>query len=546
MTRIALALIISALVACAAPAQAVPSPAAVRGGTIVVTAQEPLTLDPVRSTGSAADAQAQRLLFGGLLQLDPDGRWVPWLAERVPTLENGDVWLEAGGQRVRYRLRSGLAWSDGVAVTSADIRFTWERILADPRASGREGYDQIDGVETPDDRTAVVRYRVPYAAFASRFGALVPRHVLNGASEAVLAAFGRSPIGSGPFRLVEWRSGDQLIVVPAPTRSGEPAPYVDRIVLRFVASLEAAKAQLRAGEAHVAASLGESDIEELEGVPGIVLDLRPSTLVESLSFNVAGPITGDVAVRRALTLATPRDAIVSQLLKGRARPGTSELPLGWAAPRDARPQPTDAEKARGMLDAAGWRQGPDGIRSRSGTRLRLVLTSTTGNRLREQVEQVIADAWRTIGVETEIRNVPSATLTGGFAANGIRKRGTFDVVLAQLGIAPGDDPQSYLSSRHRCDAIPRAENGGAGSNWERWCDTETDILLGRAAVTLGEAERAALYARVLSRMDEAAIAVWLYDRTRIDAFRSEVRGHVGNAWVPVTADAERWWLAPRP
>lgn len=543
--RRGLAAALTALViaGCTAPAAAPDRSAAPeRGGTVVVAAQEPATLDPVRSTGTQSDSLVFNTMLQGLLRLDAEGRWAPWLAERVPTLANGDLALASdGSMTVRYVLRTGLAWSDGVPLTSDDVRFTWQRVMSDPRASTREGYDLITAVETPDARTAVVRYRRAYPGFTSRFSALVPRHVLDGAPETAVAAFGRAPVGVGPFRFVEWVSADHLTVERAV--AGAPTPYLDRIVFRFMPSVNAAKAQLRAGEVQASLTLGESDVADLADVKDLVVDARPSPLVEALTFAVDRPVVSDPAVRRALALATPRDAIVTKLLGGTARVGTGELPLGWAAPPRVAPAPEDPAGAARLLESAGWRPGSDGIRVKDGQRLRLEITSTTGNPVRERVEQVLVDAWRAIGAEATIRNVPGAQLTAPWASNGIRKRGTFDVLLAQVGLGAGEDPQSYLAARRRCDAVPSAQNNGAGSNWERYCDPQVDALLDRAGSVLDEATRASLYAQALARLNDAAVNIWLFDHSRVEALHRDVRGHQGNAWMPATYDADRWWLA---
>jgi len=181
------------------------------------------------------------------------------------------------------------------------------------------------------------------------------------------------------------------------------------------------------------------------------------------------------------------------------------------------------------------------VRAKAGVRASLRIVSTTGNRLREQIEQVLVDEWRAIGVEARIQNVPNATLTGSWQSGGLRKRGEFDVLLAQTGIT-GADPQSYLAQRHRCEAIPRAENNGAGSNYERLCDPRIDALLDEAGRTLDPERRRAVYADVLATLNERAVAIWLYERGRYDAYRARVQGYVANGWDVATWNVAEWSL----
>jgi len=549
-----IALAIGALLASCVPVATRPvqSDAPHTGGTITLAWQQPETLHPFYSTGTQTNALVYRVAVEGLVGVAPDGTPRAVLATQIPTTANGAVNLDpAGGMSVRWTLRPGIRWSDGVPLVSADVRFTWRAVMTDPRVASREGYDRIADVETPDDLTAIVRYRTIDVAFATRFDALLPRHLLDGADAAALTAYSRAPLGTGPFRITEFVSADHVTAERNPNYRVAGRPYLDRIFFRFVSSVDAAKAQLRAGEVDAALSLSEADAAELEREPEIRVANAISPSVETLAFELARPgepsaphpVLGDVAVRRALLFATPKERIVERLLLGRTRPGTSELPIGWAAPAGLAQEAYDPDRAKRLLEGAGWVAGADGIRTKDGVRAAIRVVSTTGNRLREQVEQVLVDEWRAVGVDLSIRNVPNATLTGSWQSGGLRKKGDFDVLLAQTGLGPGStDPQSYLAQRHRCDAIPRAENDGAGANYERFCDPRVDALLDEAGRTLDTDRRRALYAQVLGTLNDRVVAIWLYDRGRYDAFRARVAGYASNGWDVTTWNAEDWYL----
>lgn len=521
-----------------------------RGGTVVFAAQEPETLHPFRSTGTQTNALVYRLAVEGLTAAAPDGSPRAVLAIDVPTIANDAVrLLPDGAMTVRWTLRPDLRWSDGTPLTSADVRFTWRAVMTDPRSATREGYELITDIDTPDERTAVVRYRAIDAAYATRFDAVLPRQLLDGAGDAALAAYARAPLGTGPFRITEFVSGDHVTAERNERYRVAGRPYLDRVIFRFVSSVEAAKAQLRAGEVDAAGSLGEVDAIELEGDGQVRVTSVPSPAVETLAFNLQRPgttaphpVLGDVAVRRALVRATPKALIVDKLLYGRTRPGSSEIPIGWAARTGIAQESYDPVLAAKLLDDAGWRRGADGIRVRDGVRMSLRVVSTTGNKLREQIEQVLVDEWRALGVELRIANVPSAVLTAAWQSNGVRKRGDFDLLLAQAGLGVSSpDPQSYLAQRHRCDAIPRTENNGAGSNYERFCDARLDRLLDEAGRMLDRDRRQGLYGEVLGILNDAAIAIWLYDRGRYDAFRTRVLGYAPNGWDVATWNAAEWY-----
>src|SRR2546430_8508864 len=185
-----IAIALGALLASCAPVRpAVTSDAPHSGGTLILAWQEPETLHPFYSTGTQTNALVYRVAVEGLVGVTPDGVPRAVLATEIPTTANGAVRLDpAGGMTVRWTLRPGIRWSDGAPLVSADVRFTWRAVVTDPRVASREGYDRIVDVETPDELTAIVRYRSIDVAFPTRFDALLPRHMLEGADAAALAA----------------------------------------------------------------------------------------------------------------------------------------------------------------------------------------------------------------------------------------------------------------------------------------------------------------------------------------------------------------------
>ncbi len=543
------------IASCAAPGPGGSAPNA-RGGTVILAWQEPATLDALYSTGTTTIATVTALAVEGLVRFGPEGDAEAALVTAVPTLANGGVRLVGSEMEVTYRLREGLVWSDGEPVTSDDVRYTWQSVMSDPKVTSREGYDLISAVEVPDARTAVIRYRQIYAGYLTRFDAILPAHLLREKGDAARLAYGRAPLGTGPFRIVTFAAGEQIVAERNERYRIAGRPLLDRVIFRFVPSVEAAKAQLRAGEVDVALNVSEADAVELERA-GIRLDSAPSPTVEALSFNTADPrepdarrphpVLGDPAVRRALLLATPKQELIDRLLGGRALPGRSEIPLGWSADPQVVQEQADPAAAARLLDAAGWVPGADGVRTRGGVRARIAITGTTGNRLREQIQQVLVDRWRDAGIDTTIRNIPSAALTASWSAGGTRKRGEFDVVLANLGLGSSGatDPQAYLAQRHRCDAIPTSQNKGAGSNFERFCDPEIDRLLDGAGRTVDQGRRRDAYRRVNALVNEQVLAIWLYEKARINAFGPKIVGDRANVWSVATWNIEEWRLARR-
>jgi len=539
--------------ACAAPAAPAPSASEQpRGGALVFALwQEPESLYPFYATQTVSGLVSD-VAVEALIRVDPDGNYLPQLAREVPTLQNGGVKLEGGRMLVTYRLTPDVRWSDGTPFTSADVKFTWQAIMRDPKVVSREGYDKIDEIETPDPVTAVVRYREVYAPYATRFDAIVPKHILENVADVGKSDFVRLPIGTGPFKITEFVAADHITAERNPNYRIKDRPLLDKIIFKSVPSREVAVAQLKAGEVDGMWLLLEAQVPELEKLPEIKILSVLAARLERLEFNLAKPgnpadpsvphpVLGDLAMRRALLLATPKQQVIDKLLFGKAKPGNSVIALGWAAPKDVVQESYDPQKARQVLDAAGWTPGADGIRSKGAVRASLRISTTTGDRIREQVEQILIDEWRQIGVELTIRNLPSSVLLGTWSGGSPKARGDFDI--AMFASTPGLDPHAHLSLGYQCRNIPQESNRGAGSNHSRFCDPQFDRLVDEAGASVDQETRKQLYARAQRIVNENVVKIWVYNNSRIDAFRANVGGYRGNPWTSaVTWSAEDWFV----
>lgn len=533
----------------------------VRGGTLTVAIwQEPNTLYPYYATQTVATL-VYEIALEGLVRVLPDGTYGAVLAREVPSADNGGVKLSSDGKRmdVTYHLKPGLKWADGQPVTSDDVSFTWQAIMKDPKVTSRSGYDQIASIDTPDPLTVVVHYGSIYAAYASRFSSsvgqpILPKHVLEKEADISKSDFVRVPFGTGPFRITEFRSADHITAERNPNYREAGKPYLDRIIFRSVPSREVAVAQLKAGEVDAMWNLLEAQLPDLAKQTDINVRAVLSPSVERLEFNLARPanpadrsvphpVLGDVNMRHALILATPKKRLVQKLLLGKASVAQSTLSIGWAAPKDVHQDDYNPAKAKQLLEQAGWVPGPDGIRVKNGVRASLKITTTTGDQIREEIEQVLIDEWRQIGVQLEVNNVPSSVLFGSWSQNSPRKKGNFDINM--YASSPDIDPQDTVVQRFTCDNIPRPENNGAGFNYYRYCDPQTDQLVQQAGAIVDQGKRKALYAAILKRVNDAQISVWLYNRSNIDAYRSNVGGYRDDGWDNLTWNTQEWFVSKK-
>jgi peptide/nickel transport system substrate-binding protein len=522
-----------------------------RGGTAIIAIwQEPSTLAPHYANQTVTDIVTYGVVEG-LAETTDSGEYVPTLVKSIPTVANGGVTVTADKMDVRWELLPGLKWSDGKPVTSADIKFSWETWMKDPKVNSRTGYDQIASIDLPNETTALVHYKSIYAPYPLNFSGLMPKALLENEADISKTDYVRRPLGTGPFKVTEFKAGDTITLEKNTNyRFGPDKPYLDRVIFKSVPSVEVAMAQLKAGEVNAVWNLTAPQAVDLEKAPGVVLQTVPGPSVERIEMNTAQnkentdpnsthPVLGDIEMRKALLLATPKQQIIDKLFFGKAKVGTSPVSQGWAAYKD--PQASyDAKKASDTLDAAGWVKGPDGIRSKNGVRASLSYTTTTGDSNRERVQQVLVDEWKAIGVEVKIQNQPSSVLlSGSCSAKDPRKLGTFD--LAQYASSPGIDPHTTVFTRYHSKNIPTAANC-VGQNYTRVKNADMDKAIEDAGATLDVAQRKASYAKALKILNDQNVIIWLYDRADIDARQNALQGWEPNAWQRFTWNIENWFI----
>lgn len=522
--------------------------------------QEPEQLNPFLASQTVA-SEVRSLVVEGVLGLDPEGQNFPELATEVPTVQNGGV--SADGLMLKYGLREDVLWSDGEPFTCDDLMFTYEA-ATDPEGGAvrRTGWDQIESVTCTDDFNINIQFAEFYAPFLGLFYAILPRHATGVPAEMTQWAYNRQPIGTGPFQVVEWISGDHILLEPNPNYRDYPAlPLVDQVVVRIVPSREVGKALLRSGEIHILRDLTEADTPEFNDLQNILVHGRPSSRTERLLLNLADPdldatdqpqahphpLLGDVRVRQALEMAIDKQFIVDNLLYGATEVATSEIGLGWAA-CNISASVHDPEQAKALLTGAGFTDGDgDGVRECAGcshgapgSPLRLKIQTTSGNQLREDTQVLLIEMLADVGVELYIENVPSSVLFGSWSNGAFRKHGNFDILMYTT--TDGIDPHRQMASYFHSASMPTDANGGVGNNYSRWLSPTADAALEVAGSTPDVDVRIDAYQEVCELIDADLPHIYLYERGDLHASLSNVVGFEVNPWSNETWNAEEWDL----
>ncbi|MCC9077545.1 peptide ABC transporter substrate-binding protein [Litorilinea aerophila] len=512
--------------------------------------QEPELLNPLIRTQTAANLVAG-FVEEGLVDVDPDGEYYPVLAKEVPSVENGLV--SEDGLTVRYNLLEDVVWSDGEPFTCDDVLFTWEvAVNPDSGAVNTTGFDKIASITCEDDHTAVVQFSEFYAPFKDIFTFVLPRHATGDPAQMQEWEFNWNPIGTGPFKLESWTSGDSLVFVANENYRGQPdKPHLDKLIVRIIPSREVGKALITSGEIHFLWDLTEADVPEFRDNPDITVNSAPGPGTERLVLNLADPtldatddplnnphpLLGDLRVRQAIQYGIDKQFIVDELLYGATTVGVSELSLGWAK-CDIPPSEYNPDKARALLEEAGFiDQDGDGIRechgclyAEEGTPLRLKYQTTSGNQLREESQQLILEMMADIGIEFYIENVPSSELFGSWASGAFRKHGQFDVLMYTT--SDSIDPHSQMDGYFHKDKMPTEANGGNGFNYSRWVNDIASEAIDRAGASPDPAVRKENYQIACEQIAAELPHIYLYDRAEIHLTRSNVKGYQVNVWSP--------------
>ncbi len=500
---------------------------------------EPGTLDPLLQLNDYENF-VTRLAFDQLVTVDADGRTlVPRLASVVPTLDNGGIARD--GKRITWHLRRDVRWHDGVRFTSRDVAYSFAAI-ADPKHNipNRRGFDLIASVATPDPYTVIVRLREPFAPGVTWFFgdgsqyAIVPAHALEREADFNRAAFNTMPIGTGPFRVVRWRHGQQIDLERFDGYYGARAKLA-KISVHFVPDEAVIVNQLRTHEIDLATLLTPSGYGLARDIPSIAFALTPIHGAINVVMNTSHQSLRDVRVRRAVAFAIDKAALIRKLTFGAGSIASADLPdFMWAHDPSLRPIRFDPERARALLREAGYAPGPDGIVARNGHPLSLVFAYSGSSATARAASVQIQASLRAVGIDAVLKSYDSKQLYAGFAAGGIFQNGTFD--LAYYGMTLGIDPDT--SGRFSCRSIPPG-----GQNYSRYCNRQVDAAERAGLATFDRAARARAYAIVQRRLLDDVPMAYLWYEKNVDAYNDDLHGFRPN---PITAswNAETWTNTP--
>jgi peptide/nickel transport system substrate-binding protein len=500
-------------------------------------------LNPHFAVGTK-DQDGSRIFYEPLASWDPDGNLSPTLAAEVPTAQNGGV--SKDGKSVTWHLKKGVTWHDGKPFTADDCVFTWE-FAADPAtASVSIGTYKDIKVEKVDSHTIRVVYPKPTPFWADPFcgvrGMVIPKHLFEAykGSKSREAPNNLKPVGTGPYRFVDFKPGDVVRGELNPSYHMPNRPFFDTIEMKGGGdAVSAARAVIQTGEFDYAWNMqvedeilrrleqggkGRADIVTGGNIEHIQLnntDPWKEVDGERSSIKTKHPFLTDPAVRQALNLLVDRASVQEQIY-GRTGVATANF---LNAPDRFNSKHTkfefNVEKASQLLEAAGWKKGGDGIRAKDGVRLKMVY-QTSINAPRQKNQAIVKQAAAKAGIDMEIKAVTASVYFSSDPANPDTYTHFYTDIQMYTTTMTQPDPELFMNQFTSWEVASK-ENKWQGRNITRWRSEEYDKVYRAAETEMDPVKRAALFIKMNDLVIQNVVVIPVVQRPRVAAVSSRLR-----------------------
>ena len=508
---------------------------AAKKSVIVGMTQEPVNFNPLLYVNSGTEEVPEACMFDALWDINEKGEFVPNLAVKVPTLENGGI--SQDGNVWKIELKKGIKWHDGAPFTAKDVEFTYQTII-NPKVAirSRSGFDLISEFKIIDDYNIEIHLSKPFVPFAWAWQKMhiVPAHILSKEADINTAPFNTQPIGTGPYKLVKRVAGSHMVY----TRNMDyhrGAPAIETVIHKFVPDQTVAYTQFKTGEIDVFGLHGVPPVrfEEARKLPGKDALETPAPWVEFIYFNCGKPQFQEKVVRQALYYAVDKEKWIKDIYYGLPPRTLSYLhPNHWAYNQNLKDPGYNPEKAAAMLEAAGWKKGVDGIREKNGVKLKFTMSTTAGSKAREQAEAMIQANWKEIGVAMEIKNMPASVVWGEYTT-----KSQFDTLMVGWEPTVGMDPD-YTA---RCHSKQIPAKYGTGSNYVQYENPELDKLMEEGVLISDMEKRKAVYQKIQDILHEDVPFAPIFAYMFMYGKNSALKGYKINPYVTdITWNIQDW------
>ncbi len=452
----------------------------------------PTNLDS-RVGNDNASGRVFDLVYSGLVKVTPDMNYAPDLATK---------WETPDDKTIVFHLDPKAKFHDGRPVKAADVKWTYDSLM-DPKfvTSKRSGYAAVDHIEAPDDHTVIFKLKEPNGGL---FDNLTLGILPTGADTNI---YKTHPIGCGPYKVVDFRADDRVVLEAFDQWHGG-APKLKHVVLRVIPDATTRVLELRRGTVNFEVnSIPFENVSEFDKSPDFKVDKQAGSVYQYLAFNLRDPILSKLKVRQAIAHAIDRQRICTDLLRGYAVPTDTMMAKGhWARADNLPAYPYDPNKARQLLDEAGYRAGPDG------TRFTLSFKTSTDSEANLRA-QMIQQMLKQVGIDVKIEASEFGTFLDAIS------KGNFQMYsLSRNGV---QDPDFYYVIFYSKNTPPSGQNRGYYAN------PKVDQLLIEGRSTFDKARRREIYGQIQTILQQDLPYLSLYHQVNVAVMRKNLSGYVG-------------------
>lgn len=448
-------------------------------------------------------------IYEGLITLSPKLEPIPRLAQSWT--------ISPDGKTYTFKLRPGVKWHDGKPFTSADVVFSFKQYLPAVFARTKLIMDQVASIEAPDDLTVVFKLKQTYPAFMYIFeatgGTIMPKHLYEGVTDYRTTQVNNNIVGTGPFKLGEWRRGAFIKLVKNPEYWDKGKPHLDNLYFHIVPDAVGRSIAFESGKVDAirAGDVENFEIARLAAAPGAALSKAGWEFLQPVAYfhmNLRNKPLDDLRFRQAIAHAIDRQFIIKNIFSTFGEPVNGPFPPGYAF-RDTSVEtkyPYDPAKAKALLDEMGLKPGPDG------TRVTLRLLPLPYGETWQRLAEYTRERLNAVGIKTTI----VATDVPGWVTR--LSSGDFDLgynFVYLLGDPAIGISQTYLSTNQL--------NRGTAANVDGYVNKEIDALLIKAEQELKPAERAKLYSQIQKTLSHDLPILWTHQMVMPTVYRTKIK-----------------------
>jgi len=476
-------------------------------------------------TSDSASHTAAGYVFNGLVRYDKDLKLEGELAESWE--------VSPDGRKITFHLRKGVTWHDGKPFTSEDVMFTYRKMIdPDTPTAYAEDFKQVTHASNPDPYTFVVEYEKPFAPALASWGMhVLPKHLLETYPDISRSPLNKKPVGTGPFRFVEWKTGEKTVFEANPDYF-EGRPYLSRVITRVIPDPATMFLELKSGGIDM---MGLTPLQYTRQTK--TEEFRKSFNkyrylsfgYTYLGFRLSHPLFSDRRVRQAFAYAINKKEIIDGVLFGLGQEATGPYKPGtWAHNPDVKKYPYDPEQAKALLAEAGWKDaGGEGVLEKGGRKFAFTVLTNAGNESRAKTAAIIQQNLAAVGIRMEIRTLEWSAFINEF----VDKR-KFDAVI--LGWSISQDPDQY-------DIWSSKKTGPKELNFVGFADAEVDRLLEEGRRTFDIEKRKKAYFRIQEILAEEQPYVFLYYPDSLPVVQKRIHG-IEPAPAGISYNFIKWYV----